>query len=116
MLVEGTVWGKLLKAFVSLQVVINAWAKSGGKGAANEAEKLLARMHRIHDLGDPDVKPNVVTYGAVIDAFAKCGERGAAARADAILANMIQLHQSDPVKYADLLPNTYVSGCLAVTS
>jgi len=89
-------------------VVINAWAKSGSKGAAAEAEKLLSEMHRLHERGDPQVKPNVVTYGAVIDAYAKSGERGAAARADTLLANMIQLHQMDPVRNADLQPNTYV--------
>ncbi len=65
-------------------------------------------MHDLHKNGDPDIKPNVVTYGAVIDAHAKSGERGAAARADALLAEMIQQHQADPVMYADLRPNTYV--------
>ena len=65
-------------------------------------------MHMLHKNGDPDIKPNVVTYGAVIDAHAKSGERGAAARADALLADMIQQHQSDPVLHADLRPNTYV--------
>lgn len=89
-------------------VVINAWAKSGGQGAALEAEKLLSKMHELHERGDPDVKPNVVTYGAVIDSYAKSGESGAAARADTLLAHMIQLHQADPVKNADLRPNTYV--------
>lgn len=89
-------------------VVINAWAKSGSKGAAAEAEKLLSEMHRLNELGDRHVKPNVVTYGAVIDAYAKSGERGAAARADTLLANMIHLHQMDPITNADLQPNTYV--------
>ena len=89
-------------------VVINCWAKSGGKGAASEAEKLLSSMHQLHLMGDTEVKPNVVTYGAVIDAFAKCGESGAAARADTLLANMIELYQSDPVAHANLMPNTFV--------
>jgi hypothetical protein len=73
-----------------------------------EAEKLLATMHQLYEDGDPDVKPNVVTYGAVIDAYAKSGEKGAAARADALLAKMIHLHQIDPVTNSDLQPNTYV--------
>lgn len=88
--------------------MINAWAKSGGKGAANEAEKLLAKMQQLHGQGDLDVKPNVVTYGAVIDSYAKSGEKGAASRADKLLARMIHLHQTDPVKNGDLRPNTYV--------
>ena len=65
-------------------------------------------MHQLHEQGDPDIKPNVVTYGAVIDSYAKSGEKGAASRADNLLAQMIQLHQTDPVKHADLRPNTYV--------
>lgn len=93
---------------ITYNVVINAWAKSGGKGAALEAEKLLAQMHAIHQAGDRDIKPNVVTYGAVIDSYAKSGEKGAAAKADTLLAQMIQLYQSDPVSNRDLQPNTYV--------
>lgn len=68
-------------------------------------------MHKLHEMGDPDVKPNVVSYGAVIDCFSKCGEADAASRADSLLASMIQLHQSDPIRHADLLPNTYVFNC-----
>ena len=93
---------------ISYNVVINAWAKSGGNTAAMEAEKLLARMHKLHAQGDGDVKPNVVTYGAVIDAYAKSGAKGAAAKADKLLAKMIHLHQSDPICNANLKPNTYV--------
>jgi len=97
-----------LSILLQYNVVINAYAKSGGKGAAQEAEQLLQRMHMMYDQGDLSVKPNVVTYGAVIDAFAKSMDRNAAARADALLANMVALHQSDPVRHADLRPNTYV--------
>jgi hypothetical protein len=103
---DGNVFAK--PDTITYNVVINAWAKSGGKGAAAEAEKLLARMQKLHAAGDPDIKPNVVTYGAVIDSYAKCGEKGAAAKADTLLAKMIQLYQSDPVKNGDLRPNTYV--------
>ncbi len=89
-------------------VVINSLAKSGGKDAAREAEKLLSKMHKLYENGDTHVKPNVVTYGAVIDAYAKSGEKHAAARADALLAKMIHLHQMDPSTHSDLSPNTYV--------
>lgn len=94
--------------FTKTDVVINAIAKSGAKGAAQEAESLLDKMHALHEGGDPDIKPNVVTYGAVIDAYAKAMDAGAAARADSILANLIRLYQSDPIGNADLRPNTYV--------
>mgnify|MGYP005680687427 CR=1 FL=1 len=89
-------------------VVINSLAKSGGKDAAKEAEKLLGKMHKLYEEGDLHVKPNVVTYGAVIDAYAKSGEKYAAARADTLLAKMIHLNQMDPVTNSDLQPNTYV--------
>ena len=88
--------------------MINCLAKSGGKDAAEEAERLLSFMHHRHDAGETDVKPNVVTYGAVIDAYAKGGQKGAAARADALLAKMIHLYQTDPINNSDLQPNTYV--------
>ena len=65
---------QIFTSILQYNVVINAWAKSGSKGAAAEAEKLLSEMHRLHEQGDPNVKPNVVTYGAVIDAYAKSGE------------------------------------------
>ena len=83
-------------------------AKSGGKDAATEAEKLLGKMHKLYEGGDLCVKPNVVTYGAVIDAHAKSGEKNAAARADSLLAKMIHLNQMDPITNSDLCPNTYV--------
>ena len=89
-------------------VVINSLAKSGGKNAAREAEKLLGKMDILYENGDVNVKPNVVTYGAVIDAYAKSGEKHAAARADALLAKMIHLNQIDPTTHSDLSPNTYV--------
>ena len=89
-------------------VVINSLAKSGGKNAAREAEKLLEKMHKLYAEGDLHVKPNVVTYGAVIDAFSKSGESQAAARADSLLARMIHLNQMDPITNSDLCPNTYV--------
>jgi pentatricopeptide repeat protein len=71
-------------------------------------------MHELHSRGDPDVKPNVVSYGAVIDCFSKCGDPDAASRADNLLASMIKLHQSDTIRHADLLPNTYVFNCWCV--
>jgi hypothetical protein len=46
--------------------VIDAWAKSGEKGAARRAEQILNNMiSRFDATGDPDVKPNVHTANAV---------------------------------------------------
>lgn len=46
--------------------VIDAWAKSGEKGAARRAEQILNNMiTRYEAAGDPDTKPNVHTANAV---------------------------------------------------
>jgi hypothetical protein len=51
--------------------VIDAWAKSGEKGAAKRAEQILNAMQSLYEnTGDPDVKPNVHTANAVCNACA----------------------------------------------
>ena len=51
--------------------VIDAWAKSGEKGAAKRAEQILGSMETLYKkTGDPDVKPNVHTANAVCNACA----------------------------------------------
>lgn len=46
--------------------VIDAWAKSGEKGAAKRAEQILNNMISAYeDEGDPDIKPNLHTANAV---------------------------------------------------
>jgi hypothetical protein len=46
--------------------VIDAWAKSGEKGAARRAEQILNNMiTRFEATADSDVKPNVHTANAV---------------------------------------------------
>ena len=57
-------------------------AKSGFRGAATRADKLLEKMELEYQAGDNDLKPNTFTYNAVINALAKSGEPGAAARAE----------------------------------
>jgi hypothetical protein len=51
--------------------VIDAWAKSGEKGAAKRAEQIFLAMYTTYQkTGDPDVKPNVHTANAVCNACA----------------------------------------------
>lgn len=46
--------------------VIDAWAKSGEKGAAKRAEQILNNMISAYETeGDPDIKPNVHSANAV---------------------------------------------------
>ena len=98
--------------------VIDAYAKSGYRGAASRADLLLDQMEAKYAAGDADLKPvsdaefhlnihsslyissrltcltikfpqNTFTYNAVINALAKSGEPGAAARAERVLHNMV---------------------------
>ena len=73
--------------------VINAWAKSQGKGAAQRAEAILEHMEQLHQQGHEDVRPDVISYGAVINAWARSREKGAAQRAEAILNHMLKLDE-----------------------
>lgn len=51
--------------------VIDAWAKSGEKGAAKRAEQIFKKMIDSYEAtADPDIKPNVHTANAVCNACA----------------------------------------------
>jgi hypothetical protein len=96
---------------ITYTTVIKAWAKSGdGEHAAMEAEKLLKKMHELHNLGSEYVhlKPDVVTYNAVINCWAQLHKPDAASRAEEILTDMIKTYQSDPVANAQLKPDAQI--------
>lgn len=44
--------------------VIDAWAKSGHRGAAARADQLLDKMESRYLAGDADLRPNTFTYNA----------------------------------------------------
>jgi pentatricopeptide repeat protein len=48
-------------------VLIDAWAKSGERGAAQRAEQILSLMDKS---GDPDMRPDVKSFSSVINAWA----------------------------------------------
>lgn len=89
---------------------INAWAKSGEKGAAGRAEHVLSVMEQRYRDGDNDFKPNTRTHTSVIDAWAKSGEQGAAKRAEQILKGMQNLYEKtrDP----DVKPNVHTANAV----
>jgi len=89
---------------------INAWAKSGGRGAAARAEHVLSVMNKRYKDGDSDFKPNTRTHTSVIDAWAKSGEKGAARRAEQILNNMISHYEA--TGDADVKPNVHTSNAV----
>ena len=95
--------------FVSLPQ-INAWAKSGGRGAAARAEHVLSVMHKRYKDGDSDFKPNTRTHTSVIDAWAKSGEKGAARRAEQILNNMISHYEA--TGDSDVKPNVHTANAV----
>lgn len=90
--------------------LINAWAKSGEKGAAARAEHVLSVMETRYRDGDNDFKPNTRTHTSVIDAYAKSGEKGAAKRAEQILNGMQRLYEKtgDP----DVRPNVHTANAV----
>lgn len=76
------------RTYLSLHSVINAWAKSGAKGAAQNAESVLQTMENKYRQGDSSLKPNTRTYTSLIDCWAKSGEVNAAKKAEQILIKM----------------------------
>lgn len=93
---------------------INAWAKSGGRGAAARAEHVLSVMNQRYKDGDSDFKPNTRTHTSVIDAWAKSGEKGAARRAEQILNNMISHYEA--IGDADVKPNVHTANAVCNVS
>ena len=89
---------------------INAWAKSGERGAAARAEHVLSVMEKRYRDGDNAFKPNTRTHTSVIDAWAKSGEEGAAKRAEHILIAMENLYKKtgDP----DVKPNVHTANAV----
>jgi pentatricopeptide repeat protein len=85
---------KSILFFWQYTACIDAWSKSGYRGAAVRAEQLLDKMEAKYLAGDSDLKPNTYTYNAVISALAKSGETGAAARAERVLQNMVSRQRS----------------------
>ena len=68
--------------------VINLYSKSGSKGSAERAEKLLKRMQALASAGNFRVAPDVRTYNLVLSAYANEKGPNAAADAEKILARL----------------------------
>ena len=98
---------QILPNTITYNTVIHAWAKSSsGKDACQAVEDLLRQMHHWYQSGiNPYAKPNVSTYIAVIDCASR---RSLAGKAESYLTEMMDLYQSDPIRNADLRPNSQV--------
>jgi len=72
-------------------MAIDAWAKTGGKQAAERASEIHRGMVEVYRLtGDKNIRPNTISYNAVINAWSKSGcDSEAAMRAEGILHEML---------------------------
>lgn len=95
--------------------LIDAWAKSGEKGAAEQAEQILERMRRLARVtNNLNVTPDVTSYTSVLHAWAKSNEPSAAVRAELILQKMHKLGKAGtPSMTPNLLSYSTVLDCLA---
>lgn len=95
--------------------LLDCWAKSGSKDAAQRAEEILQTMlNRYHETGDPSVKPNVRTYTTIIDILAKGKAKGNTEKAMLILDEMERLVESgDTDAYPNVHTYTAAINCFA---
>jgi pentatricopeptide repeat protein len=61
-------------------------------GSTDEAEDLLTQMEDLHESGELEECPNVISYSAVVDGFSRSREEGASNRAEVFLRRMIERH------------------------
>ncbi len=73
-------------------MAIDAWAKTGGKEAAQRASEIHRGMVDAYRLtGDVSIRPSTISYNAVINAWSKSGcDAEAAIRAEGILNEMLE--------------------------
>jgi hypothetical protein len=75
-------------------MAIDAWAKTGGKEAAERASAIHRHMVEQYKItGDTNIKPSTISYNAVINAWSKSGLNNmeeAALRAEGILNEMLE--------------------------
>jgi len=75
-------------------MAIDAWAKTGGREAAERASAIHRHMvEKYKQTGDINIKPSTISYNAVINAWSKSGlddMEEAALRAEGILNEMLE--------------------------
>ena len=73
----------------SFSTVIDCWARSGFKDAADKAEAILALMEK----EGSDALPNTVSFNSVINAHSKSNAMDKAVRAEALVNRMEELYK-----------------------
>lgn len=81
-------------------MAIDAWAKTGGKKAAERASEIHRGMVEAYkQTGDETIKPSTISYNAVINAWSKSGcDKEAAIRAEGILEEMLDEWRREKAK------------------
>ena len=74
--------------FFPLPLSLIAGLSLSRKVQRNVQRVILKRMQEMHDAGNDEVKPNVVTFNSVINAWSNSGEKDAPRRAEALLQRM----------------------------
>ncbi|KAG7353577.1 PPR: pentatricopeptide repeat domain containing protein [Nitzschia inconspicua] len=77
-------------------VTINAWARSGEKGAAQRAQAIHdAMVQMYHQTGDSRLKPTRRSFNALLQAWVMSGESNAVTRGEQILNEMVEGWSTD---------------------
>jgi hypothetical protein len=79
---------------ICANIVLNAWSKSGARGAAHRCQQILNRMESLYFAGQVELKPNTTSFNTVIDALARSRERGSEQKAESLLEHMDELSSS----------------------
>lgn len=90
---------------VAYTAVINALARSGREGAADQAYDILLQLDKQFMEGNEELKPDFICYSAVIDALAKSEDEDAGNRALDLLNHMVTLVE---MGCDDMRPNSQV--------
>jgi hypothetical protein len=90
--------------------VMKAWASPSTKNrqvAAQKALALLERMERMYqETGNPDIRPNAITYTSVMNVLARSPAVGSAQQAQELLEIMLDKYRKEGRE--DLKPDTIV--------
>ena len=93
-------------------IAIDAWSKSGEKGAAQKAEMILQRMNDMYDkTQNIAIRPDKISYTAVMKAWVNSREKDSAEKCASLLSKMEQIYEEtndskvkpDTIAYASVI-------------
>jgi pentatricopeptide repeat protein len=84
---------------VTVNSVINAWAKNKELNAAERAEEILNWTEDLYGTGNKNIKPDTIAYSTVINAYAGVGN---AVEAEKVLRRLLERYET--TKDPDLRP------------